>query len=216
MIVPRSRLLLWIALIVLPFSILGAVEPAAAGVSISLIALMIGLALVDALGSLGSLTGITVQLPEVVRMSKDREAKVELRIRNAGQKQPTLKLALALPREIHSPQEEMEVSLPKESEWSRLVWVCQPRKRGNYRVQNSYLEGRSRLGFWGIRSKVPTPSEIRVYPNLLTERKNLAALFLNRGTFGLHAQRQVGKGRDFEKLREYQPGDGYDEVHWKA
>jgi uncharacterized protein (DUF58 family) len=26
----------------------------------------------------------------------------------------------------------------------------------------------------------------------------------------------VGKGRDFEKLREYVPGDGYDEIHWKA
>ena len=59
-------------------------------------------------------------------------------------------------------------------------------------------------------------SEIRIYPNLLTERKNLAALFLNRGAFGIHAQRQVGKGRDFEKLREYVPGDGYDEIHWKA
>jgi uncharacterized protein (DUF58 family) len=44
----------------------------------------------------------------------------------------------------------------------------------------------------------------------------LAALFLNRGAFGLHAQRQIGKGRDFEKLREYVPGDGYDEIHWKA
>ena len=51
---------------------------------------------------------------------------------------------------------------------------------------------------------------------MLTERKNLAALFLNRGSFGVHAQRQVGKGRDFEKLREYIPGDGYDEIHWKA
>jgi len=63
---------------------------------------------------------------------------------------------------------------------------------------------------------VPVRCEVRVYPNLLTERKQLAALFLNRGTFGLHAQRQVGKGRDFEKLREYVPGDGYDEIHWKA
>src|SRR6185312_13308872 len=63
---------------------------------------------------------------------------------------------------------------------------------------------------------LPAQSEIRVYPNLLGERKNLAALFLNRGAFGLHAQRQVGKGRDFEKLREYVPGDGYDEIHWKA
>src|SRR5213075_2821695 len=44
----------------------------------------------------------------------------------------------------------------------------------------------------------------------------LAALFLNRGLFGFHAQRQVGKGREFEKLREYVPGDGYDEIHWKA
>ena len=51
---------------------------------------------------------------------------------------------------------------------------------------------------------------------MLAERKNLAALFLNRGGFGIHAQRQVGKGRDFEKLREYVPGDGYDEIHWKA
>jgi uncharacterized protein (DUF58 family) len=44
----------------------------------------------------------------------------------------------------------------------------------------------------------------------------LAALFLNRGVFGLHAQRQLGKGREFEKLREYMPGDSFDEIHWKA
>jgi len=63
---------------------------------------------------------------------------------------------------------------------------------------------------------LPLPGEIRVYPNLHPERRNLAGLFLNRGAFGIHAQRQVGKGRDFEKLREYIPGDSYDEIHWKA
>src|SRR5207247_4961504 len=72
------------------------------------------------------------------------------------------------------------------------------------------------LGFWAARKSVATKSEVRVYPNLFNERKNLAALFLHRGAFGLHAQRQVGKGREFEKLREYIPGDGYDEIHWKA
>jgi uncharacterized protein (DUF58 family) len=39
---------------------------------------------------------------------------------------------------------------------------------------------------------------------------------LNRRTLGIHVQPQVGKGREFEKLREYIPGDSYDEVHWKA
>src|SRR5204863_6499793 len=85
-----------------------------------------------------------------------------------------------------------------------------------YRIDAVYLEAQSPLGFWAVRKKAPAQSEIRVYPNLLTERKNLAALFLHRGAFGLHAQRQVGKGRDFEKLREYLPGDGFDEIHWKA
>jgi uncharacterized protein (DUF58 family) len=28
--------------------------------------------------------------------------------------------------------------------------------------------------------------------------------------------RQIGKGREFEKLREYQPGDTYDDISWKA
>jgi uncharacterized protein (DUF58 family) len=57
---------------------------------------------------------------------------------------------------------------------------------------------------------------VRVYPNLHKEQKNLAGLFLNRGMFGLHAQRQVGKGKEFEKLRDYIPGDSYEDIHWKA
>jgi uncharacterized protein (DUF58 family) len=50
----------------------------------------------------------------------------------------------------------------------------------------------------------------------MRERGSLAALFLNRGHYGIHIRRQHGKGREFEKLREYIPGDGFDEIHWKA
>jgi uncharacterized protein (DUF58 family) len=57
--------------------------------------------------------------------------------------------------------------------------------------------------------------EIRVYPNLFDERKNLSGLFLNKG-LGIHTQRQVGKGRDFEQLREYLPGDSFEDIHWKT
>jgi uncharacterized protein (DUF58 family) len=110
----------------------------------------------------------------------------------------------------------MDVMLPAESEWSRLTWPCTPLKRGKYHLAVAHVECASPLGFWARRQVLPVASELRVYPNLLSERKNLAALFLNRGAFGTHAQRQVGKGRDFEKLREYVPGDGYDEIHWKV
>jgi uncharacterized protein (DUF58 family) len=216
MIVPRNRLLLWFAVVVLPFALLGAVEPASAGVSLAAIGGLFALALADAAGSRATLAGISLQLPAVARMSKDREAKLEVRVRNGRQRAKNLRLALALPREIESPQEDAWVALPRDSEWSRLAWPCLPRRRGSYQLEAAYLEADSPLGFWGARRRVPARAELRVYPDLFTERRNLAALFLHRGSFGLHAQRQVGKGREFEKLREYIPGDSFDEIHWKA
>ena len=216
MIVPGSKLLFWVAAVVLPFSLLAGVEPSAAMLSLSAIGALAAIAILDLIRAPGGLAGIGVSLPEISRMSRGRRGKLELRIQNKQGKQMNLRLALAMPREIESLQEDLRVTLPAESEWSRVAWTCLPRKRGNYRLNAAYVEGDSPLGFWAARKKLPANSQIRVYPNLLTDRKNLAGLFLNRGAFGLHAQRQVGKGREFEKLREYVPGDAYDEIHWKA
>lgn len=216
MIVPSTKLLFWVAAIVLPFSLLAAVAPAAMPVSVLLIGAFFLLAAVDAIGGRRGLGGIAVQLPAIARMSRNRESKLELRIFNPQRRMKRLRVALAWPREIKPALDETDTALPAGSEWSRLALPCTPLRRGSYRLDSAFVEGVSPFGLWAARKAVPVQSEIRVYPNLLAERKNLAALFLNRGAFGLHAQRQVGKGRDFEKLREYVPGDDYDEIHWKA
>ncbi len=216
MIVPRSRLLFWTALIVLPFAFLATVSPSAATVSLIFIGGLFLVALGDAILARKNLAGINLQMPPVTRMSKDREGKLELRIQNQQQHKRLLRMGLPWPREIETESGEVETILPAQSEWSRLVLPCTPLKRGNYKFDTAYVENESPMGLWAARKPVAVQSEIRVYPNLLTDRKNLAALFLNRGQFGMHAQRQLGKGRDFEKLREYVPGDGYDEIHWKA
>ena len=217
MIVPRSRLLFWVAAIVLPFAFLAAVVPAAATVSLLFIGGLLLVVLADAIGARKNLTGIGIELPAVARMSKDREAKLELRIRNERQlRQRTLRVGLAWPREIQTPAEELDTVLPEQSEWSRLAWPCTPLKRGNYRFDQAFVEGPRRWDFGRREKSFRCNRKFEFIPTCLNERKNLAALFLNRGAFGLHAQRQIGKGRDFEKLREYVPGDGYDEIHWKA
>jgi uncharacterized protein (DUF58 family) len=216
MIVPSSKLLLWVTVAVLPFALLVGVVPASAVVSLLLIAAFLLVVIVDAFGGLKALTGIGLALPDVVRMSKGREAKMELRIRNEREDRRSVRVALAWPREIQAAEPEIDAALPAESEWSRVSVACTPFQRGRYPLNSAFVETASPLGFWAARKPVSVQSEIRVYPNLLTERKNLAALFLNRGAFGIHAQRQLGKGREFEKLREYVPGDGYDEIHWKA
>ena len=214
--VPESRLLFWFAVVALPFSVLGALYPAAGPFAVLLIAGWLVLALADAAVSFGRLDGISVSLPEVVRLSKDREGSIDVTLKNEFKRPLRLRLGLALPWELASPHEDATVLLPAGAEQSRLDWPVTPLRRGNYRLRRAYLETASRLGFWVVRANVLAPCEARVYPNLLSERRTLAALFLNRGAFGIHAQRQVGKGRDFEKLREYIPGDGYDEIHWKA
>src|SRR6266516_1602375 len=216
MIVPQTRLLFWFALVVLPFSVLGTLYREASLFCVVLIAGLFVLALLDAGLAQGKLDGIHLELPEVLRVSKDRLTAIPVSLQNERQKSLRLRLGLALPREIHSPLEEVLVILPEGAEASRLAWPCEPLRRGNYRLRKACLETASPLGFWALRGAVPVRCELRVYPNLMPERKNLAAFFLHRGTFGWHAQRQVGKGREFEKLRDYIPGDGYDEIHWKA
>ncbi len=214
---PENRLLFWFGAIVVPFALVGAVEPAATTFSICIIGGLILVAILDVLHAPRRLAGLSICLPPVVRMSRDRPARLELRIRNSGRMKSPLRVALALPPEIaSSSQEDATVLLPGDSEWSLLNWECVPLERGRHELSAAYIGTTSRLGFWSVRKEISICSEVRVYPNLARERRNLAALFLHRTGTGLHAQRQIGRGREFEKLREYVPGDGYDELHWKA
>jgi uncharacterized protein (DUF58 family) len=216
MIVPRTKLLLWVAAVGLPAALLAAAEPSAAAIAIAAVGGLGLVTLFDALRSQSGIAGISLEFPPVCRMTKDRAAQLELRIRNRRMEPALVRVAPSLPRALRSSHDELWVSLPGGSEWSLCPWPCVGMRRGRYQVRSANLETTSRLGFWGRRATVPLDSEIRIYPNLLTERGDLSALFLNRGSFGVHAQRQVGKGREFEKLREYVPGDDYSEIHWKA
>jgi len=176
---------------------------------------VVSFAVLDAVVSRKGLTGIRVTLPEVVRLSVGREGELTLSIENEDIKVKRLRLGLAFPREIYSPHHDRVTDLPEETSGSNMVWPYKALKQGLYLLQNCYLETPSRYGLWSLRRAETIQSQIRVYPDLLRERKKLSGLFLKRG-IGIHAQRQVGKGREFEQLREYLPGDSYEDIHWKA
>jgi uncharacterized protein (DUF58 family) len=208
--------LFWFAVIVLPFSAFGAVHPEAQLWSITLITAFLIVSLADAALAFGRLKGVSVEMPPVLRFSKDRSGDFDVIVRNARQTPLLLRLGLPLSSDLRPEREEMTVQLPAGADSSQVAWRCTPLRRGRFQLNRAFLECASQLGLWALRGITPLQCEIRVYPNLSRERKSLAALFLNRGPFGLHAQRMVGKGRDFEKLREYIHGDSFDEIHWKA
>lgn len=214
MIVPRNRLLFWFALVALPFSVLAGVYPTVLPICLVIIAALLAVATVDAFLSRRALDGVSVSTPPVTRLAMERDGQIEVRLQNESRKPRAIRLALTLPPEFSLSYEELDVVLPGESEWSKLAWPCRPAKRGNFLMEGAHLEAASPLGFWNARRHVSMDSVIRVYPNLLQERQGLGLMF--RGTLGAHAQRQIGKGREFEKLRDYVSGDGSEDIHWKA
>jgi uncharacterized protein (DUF58 family) len=213
---PQSRLLFWVTAIGVPFSLVATTNQAGVIIAAAGIGMLVVAALVDALRGLAALEGIGVELPSVVRLAKDREGEFDVRVRNVKQNKRRLRIGFALPPEAGPKKDVEAVLLPMGTEWSTLRWSCRPRERGKHLLQQAFVEAGSPWGFWAMRGSLAVQCEVRIYPNLLTERRQLAAMFLHRGSFGSHAQRQLGKGRDFEKLREYVHGDPIDEIHWKA
>jgi len=97
-----------------------------------------------------------------------------------------------------------------------LEWEFIPVERGAWRFGEVFFETLSPGGLWSWRGSAPVSGEVRVFPDMHKERGVLAPLFLRKPASGLHRVRQMGKGREFAQLREYAPGDSYDEIYWKG
>lgn len=213
---PKNRLILWTALIVLPFAAVGGTLPGLLVPAAAAIALFFLIVLGDAVVSRHALDGLAVEAPDIARLQKDRTGELELVLHNPSQKARLVRIGLAFPPEIEAESDDILTTLPAGVTLSRLPWRCTARRRGQFILDTCHLEATSPLGLWARRTRVPAHIELRVYPDLAGEHKNAAALFLNRGASGIHSVRQLGKGREFEKLRDYVHGDSSEDVHWKA
>ncbi len=212
MIVPSARLI-WLAVLGVPAVVVEALVPGARPAAAVLVTALCAAAVADAALRTRALAGIRVELPPLLRLVQGREAQILVRIHNASHTARRIRLGLAVPEEIAAEPEEQWLSLSAQVPCFEVSWKCLPRVRGNYRIEECYLEAPSPLGLWAVRQSVPSSLEIRVYPNL---RQDLTLSALRRGSQDRHTTRQIGRGREFEKLREYSPGDGSDEVYWKA
>jgi uncharacterized protein (DUF58 family) len=213
--VPTYRLLFWMTIIFVPASLLVVAIVSAVIPAVALVVLFAGAVAADAYRSKGRLQQVRIRLPEVIRLSQGREGQLEIQIENRKMIVRRLRLGLALPEAIDAPTAEMMVALPKDNPFSSVSWPLKGLKQGRFHLDACYLETATFWGFWTIRTAAEVDVDVRVYPNLFDERKNLSGLFLNRG-LGIHAQRQIGKGRDFEQLRDYLPGDSFEDIHWKT
>lgn len=215
MIVPSQRLLLASGILPLAglIGVVGGETGLLVGVAFLLVVL---LALVDVLLSTGRQKTLGAELPETVRMARDRPATIVVTIHYGKDHPASVKVGLPFPAGIETEKETQRVKLPDGFEKATFEWSCTARRRGRHLVDGVYLEHGSILGLWDLRMKAESLCELQVHASLGREKHGFANLFLNRGLTGNQLQRQVGKGREFEQLREYLPGDAMEDIHWKA
>ncbi|MCG8599925.1 MAG: DUF58 domain-containing protein [Verrucomicrobiales bacterium] len=214
-----NKLLLWIAFFfVIPACTVLVYDTGAARlIAIAALGGLVLVCLADYLLSQRLLQAVDLSVPELIRGTKGRKTELPLEFSLNGQELKWIRYGLnASPFFRFEKESTGRISPLKAGRKTRVAVEIIPLQRGKFFFESIHIETRSLMGLWLTRRKFDPVCELRVYPDLATERKRLASLFLMRGQDGSHIVRQVGKGRDFEQLREYQPGDDYVDIDWKA
>ncbi len=214
--VPRLRVIVLAVATVIPLLGLAVSEPPSLPITGGCLVLLFGVAATDAHLGRKRLGLLEVVLPADLRCVQDRAALIEISFQTREPLALTLRFALAYPREIVPSDQQMSLALPDKAGRHDIACEFRPRRRGLFLIDGCYYETASPLGLWDVRGRSTQRTEIRVYPNMESERKQVASVFLRTQHSGSFATRQLGQGRDFEKLREYVPGDSYSTIHWKA
>lgn len=107
-------------------------------------------------------------------------------------------------------------SINSDLEWDG-VYELRPVRRGSYQFGDVWLRIETPLRLALRQYGFPLTEPVRVYPNLRAVRQY--DLLIRRGRLaevGVHRTRYLGRGNEFERLRDYQPDDEYRRINWKA
>jgi uncharacterized protein (DUF58 family) len=112
--------------------------------------------------------------------------------------------------------DDLSVELPPFAR-RELSYAAEPPRRGDAQFGDLHLriDGGPRLCTAAVT--VPAERDVRVFPNVLGPRRyDMAARLGELALLGFRTIRKDGQGGEFEKLREYVPGDDYGDIEWRA
>ncbi len=214
MIYPTTRLLGWVALVTLPAGLMALPLPEMVMPLLGLCVFGLILILWDASRLQATFKSLRLEFDDVIRLTTRRPSPVPLRFYIEEGRRGQVSIECIWPETIAVEPEKCLIEVSAQDE-GMIELKITPAKRGVFQLQSAFVIYESPLRLWSMKRHLTLKSEIRVYPDLKSESRQLASVLL-RGGPGQHRFRKVGQGREFEQLREYLPGDSYDEVDWKA
>src|SRR5579872_4842175 len=213
MMVPSQRLLILSAAILLPAASVAGLFPNLFAPCAAVIIAFALCAAFDAVQAVRRIDRLQVRTPRFLRFTKDVAATLPITVENSSRQTLNVRLAVTLPDGVSL---DSATSNSQRLPFGPYLFPlpCTAHLRGDYLLPAVHLETVSPFGLWLARADRHPEFTFRVYPNL--RDRATASLFLKIDAAGLRSRRQVGKGREFDNLRAYMPGDSFEDVHWKA
>jgi uncharacterized protein (DUF58 family) len=148
---------------------------------------------------LGERTGITLEITQ--SSNRILELRVTDALHPALEPMPVTSVVLAYPRDP-----------------AKLSLSCTPNTRGDITLGKIYLRYRGALRLAERWASAALEQNIRVYPPMERSPEDTALYLLRIRQIALQKRRLRlrGLGREFESLREYQPGDELRNIAWPA
>jgi uncharacterized protein (DUF58 family) len=163
---------------------------------------------------LGGVT-VTHDEPPVFVVSLDEEEKIAFRLETNASRPVRMSVRRVWPDLVAEPSATM-AGVCRPGETLPLACTLRGIQRGTAAIDGPHLA----LTFWGWAERLvtlPPRSELKVLPNLRAVRRlhqKLNDVFL-RG-LGQRTAPRLGKGREFDRLREYTMNDDFRDIAWKA
>jgi uncharacterized protein (DUF58 family) len=105
----------------------------------------------------------------------------------------------------------------KAQDISYFPYTLRPTFRGMVHFGHVQVMVSSPLGLVKRRFTTGTSSDVPVYPSLIQMKNfDLSAISQKLTTYGIKKVRSLGHTMEFEKIKEYVPGDDFRTVNWKA
>lgn len=99
----------------------------------------------------------------------------------------------------------------------RHAYYVRPVARGEYNFGNVHVFVSSALGLVRRRISHPLSKNVPVYPSLIQmKRYELKTMARSAVENGVKKVRRIGHSYEFEHIRDYQRGDDYRSINWKA
>jgi uncharacterized protein (DUF58 family) len=148
--------------------------------------------------------------------SLSNHVEVELRLQNLGASAVECSVLDDVPKALRATPPTVKMEARQHNSGS-TSYIVRPLQRGDVKLGEAYLRYRSSAGFAERWAQADLRQAIRVFPDLEEAKRH--NIYLSRARqieLEKRLIRQRGVGREFESLREYQPGDEFRNICWTA